>query len=86
MLLCTIAGIIYFLLSRYVKGGNVIYIVLFCALTVISIIAGMNVQRSSDPHVTAAFRGLLMGTVIITGLLATFAIPYLSRHDTLYND
>ena len=84
MLLCTIAGIIYFFLSN-IKHGDIVYIVLFCALTVISFIACMHVQRSSDANVSEAFRGLLLGTVAVTGLLATFLIPYLTKHDTLYN-
>ena len=86
MLLCTIAGIIYFMLSKFIKHGDILYIVLFCALTVISFIASMHVQRSANADVSEAFRGLLLGTVAVTGLLVTFLIPYLTKHDVLYND
>lgn len=85
MLLFTIAGIIYFLLDKFVRHGNVVYIILFCVLTAVSFYAGMHVQRSSDPLVSQEFRGLLLGTVVVSGLLASFFIPYLSKHDTLYN-
>lgn len=86
MLLCTIAGIIYYFLVRYVKYGNIIYVAAFLALTIICIIESMHVNRSIDPVVNEAFRGLLLGTVVVCGLLTTFLIPYLTRHDTLYND
>lgn len=86
MLLFTIAGIIYFALDKFVKHGNIIYIILFLALTVISFYAGMHVHRSSDASVNEGFKGLLLGTVAVSGLLVTFFIPYLTRHDTLYND
>ena len=86
MLFFTVAGIIYFFLSKFIKHGNIVYIIIFCALTVISFIASMHAHRSSDPSVTEEFRGLLLGTVAVTGLLAAFLIPYLTRHDTLYND
>ena len=86
MLLFLIAGIIYFLLSKFIKYGDIVYIVLFCALTVICFIASMHVNRSSNPSISEEFRGLLLGTVAVTGLLAAFLIPYLTKHDTLYNE
>ena len=86
MLLFTISGIVYFLLSKFIKHGDILYIVIFCAITVYCFIASMHVQRSSDTSITEEFRGLLLGTVAVTGLLAAFLIPYLSKHDTLYNE
>lgn len=85
MLLFTLAGIIYFLLSKFIKHGHIVYIVIFCVLTIISFVAGMHVNRASDPSINQAFRGLLLGTVAVTGLLVAFLIPYLTKHDTLYN-
>lgn len=86
MLLFTAAGIIYYLLNKFIRHGNIVYIVVFCALTVISFIASMHVNRTPDPSISEEFRGLLLGTVAVTGLLAAFLIPYLTRHDTLYNE
>ncbi len=86
MILFTLAGLIYFFLSKYGKYGNIVYIIIFCALTVFCFIESMHAQRSSDPSITEEFRGLLVGTVAVTGLLAAFLIPYLTRHDTLFNE
>jgi hypothetical protein len=86
MLLFTVAGIIYFLLSKFIRHGNIVYIVIFCALTVFCFITGMHVHRSSNPLISQEFKGLLLGTIALTGLLAAFLIPYLNNHDTLYND
>lgn len=86
MLLFTIAGIIYFLLSKFVKHGDMLYIVVFCILTVISFYAGLHVNRSSNPAESQEFRGLLLGTVAVTGVLISFFIPYLTRHDKIFND
>lgn len=86
MLLFTVAGIIYFFLSKFVKYGNIVYIVIFSALTIISFIAGLHVNRSANALESEEFRGLLLGTVGVTGLLLVFFIPYLTRHDKLYID
>lgn len=85
MLIFTIAGIIYFFLNK-VKYGNIMYIVIFFVLTAICFYGSLHVIRSSNPMETQEFRGLLLGTVAVTGLLVTFFIPYLTKHDTLYND
>lgn len=86
MLLFTIAGIIYYLLTKFIKRGDIVYIVIFCALSVFCFIGSMHVNRSADPNITEEFRGLLLGTVAISGLMVAFLIPYLTRHDTLYID
>lgn len=86
MILFTVAGLIYFFLSKLIKHGDIVYIVIFCALTVFCFIESMHAHRSADPTISEEFRGLLLGTVAVTGLLAAFLIPYLSKHDTLYNE
>ncbi|TKK69406.1 hypothetical protein FC093_08820 [Ilyomonas limi] len=86
MLLFTIAGIIYFFLNKLTKYGNIVYIVIFLILTIFCFYGSLHVMRSSNAMENQEFRGLLLGTVAVTGLLLTFFIPYLTTHDTLYND
>lgn len=84
-LLLTIAGIIFHFMEHYLKGGKIIYVILFVLVTAYCLYESMHVQRSTDPVVTAQFQKLLAGVVLITGVGALF-IPYLYSHDKIYND
>ena len=86
MLLLSVCGLIYYWASYFIRKGENIYIVVFALLTAICVWLGMHATRSSNPEVTAKFRILLPGIIGISGLLATFYIPYLMRHSSIFSD
>jgi len=85
MLLFTVAGLVYFFANK-LKKGTLIYVLLFAALTILCFSWGMHVRRSPDEKITADFRILLLGIITITGLLTTFFIPYLMKHQRIFLD
>jgi hypothetical protein len=86
MLFFTVAGLVYFFASKFIKKGEILYMIVFAALTFFCFNWGMHVIRSSDPKVTADFRILLLGIISISGLLATFFVPYLMKHQSIFLD
>jgi hypothetical protein len=85
MLLFVFAGVAYFFADK-LKNGMTIYIVVFALLTVLCFSWGLHVTRSADLKVTANFRILLSGIIGISGLLSTFFVPYLMKHQSIYLD
>ncbi|MEP6712447.1 MAG: hypothetical protein ABJA37_08530 [Ferruginibacter sp.] len=77
ILLMTVAGLFFYLFHHYFKKGTVIYIVVFVVLTLLAVYGSFNVQRSPNPLLSAEFRQLLLGVIIIYGVFASFIIPYL---------
>jgi hypothetical protein len=75
-LLFLVIGIIYFVFLR-IKKGEIFFIVLFLALTAIFAFMADHAQRSPVPQLNAEFHRLLVPIVIIMGLAASIAIPYL---------
>lgn len=84
LLLLLTSGIVYYLLATYLKkAGEVLYIVLFIVLTLICINVALHFKRSPDAHLSLLFRELFLGIIIITGL-ATFSVPFLVKHKTIF--
>jgi hypothetical protein len=79
VLIPVIAGIIFFIMNKFIKGGNFIYMIAFTAITLLSIYGALNVQRSPDAHLTAQFRILLTGIIITIGVLSSYLIPYMFK-------
>ena len=83
VIFCVIAGILYFILTKFVKKGRLIYIVLFVLITVAGVVMGfMRHYTSSGP----AFQKALVlhtGIVLIIGCTAAFVQPYVTKHDVL---
>ncbi len=86
MLFFSVTGLAYFFASKFIKKGHIVYIVVFAILTLFCIQWGMHVNRSSDPKVSADFRILLLGIFSITGIIATFFVPYLMKHQAIFLD
>ncbi|MES2330386.1 MAG: hypothetical protein V4539_12335 [Bacteroidota bacterium] len=86
MLLFTVVGLAYFFSSKFLKKGHIIYSIVFALVTLWCIQWGMHFNRSSDPKVSADFRLLLAGIFTITGLIATFFVPYLMKHQSIFLD
>ncbi|MBI2273827.1 MAG: hypothetical protein HYU70_08515 [Bacteroidetes bacterium] len=86
MLLFVVAGLLYFFLSKFVKQGILFYIIVLAILFMLCFSWGLHINRSADPAVTADFRVLFLGIVSISGLFATFFVPYLMQHPSIFMD
>ncbi|HEY9364501.1 MAG TPA: hypothetical protein VIQ00_14640 [Chitinophagaceae bacterium] len=79
-LLFLVLGGIYYAFLRAFKKGDIIYIIVFVLLTIFFIWQAEESQRSTDEVLTAQFRGLLAGIILILGIGASFLIPFLYRN------
>ncbi|MFL9483649.1 hypothetical protein ACI6Q2_12790 [Chitinophagaceae bacterium LWZ2-11] len=71
------AGIIYHLLTRNLRIGKVVFIILFLLLTAFTLWKISGVERSPDIIITHQFRKLVSGIISIIGVCTFFLIPYL---------
>ncbi|MES2004110.1 MAG: hypothetical protein V4450_06280 [Bacteroidota bacterium] len=86
MLLCTVAGLLYFFVSKFVQKGALVYVIVLSLVTFSCMYLSMQATRSADPGITANFRVLLLGIVTISGGLVTLFIPYLMKHQSIFLD
>ncbi len=76
-ILFLVVGIIFYIM-RLMKGpGELIYIAGFILLTAFLGWKAEGVIRSSNEEVTVAFRGLLLGIIVIIGFSASLVVPFL---------
>src|SRR5580692_436427 len=76
-ILFIVIGVIYFGFLQAKVTGEVLYSMLFAALTVIGVIAAVHVHRSPDPVQNGRFHVLLTGVILIFGLSAAIGMPLL---------
>lgn len=76
-LLFLIAGLLYSVFLRSFKKGDTIFMVVFVLLTLFCIWRTAVGHRFTDSHINTEFKDLLLGILIIVGIAASFAIPYL---------
>ena len=77
----TIAGPVFYLFHHYFKKGTVLFQLAAIIITILLCWGCMQVQRSANPADAKAFRELLTGVIVITGLCITVGIPFLYKHD-----
>jgi asparagine N-glycosylation enzyme membrane subunit Stt3 len=70
-------GFIYYGFVRTSKQGEIFYIIVFIVLTVFGVWKAEGAHRTDDHLVNIQFRNLLSGIIIILGVLASLAIPFL---------
>ncbi len=70
-------GMLFQAFRKSFKGGEVLFIVLFTALSLFCVWKAAGVQRSPIEAVSVQFRGLLMGVTGIIGASISFLIPIL---------
>lgn len=70
-------GILFYIMRLWKGAGEVIYIVALALLTAFLSWKAESVVRSSNHDVTIAFRGLLLGIILIMGVSASIALPVL---------
>jgi len=69
-LILLIIGMIYFLFKKVSRRGDLIFGVVFFALTMFLGWKTEMIQRFADTQVNHEFRGLLLGIVLICGISA----------------
>jgi hypothetical protein len=84
LLLMTLAGVAFAVMSLYIKHVTIPYMIVSISLTLLCIRFAMHVHRAADPVLTAEFRGLLTGIFIISGIFASFLVPYLAKKDNMF--
>ena len=78
VILFAIIGIIYYLFIRYIRQGDIVYFIVFLALTIWATVRSMQVVRFGDSHLDSGWHGLLGGIVLILGL-SSASIPLFYR-------
>jgi hypothetical protein len=76
-ILFMVIGILYFGFLQAKVTGEVVFSILFVALTIIGVIAAMHVHRTDDPAQNARFHVLLSGIILIVGVSAALGMPLL---------
>lgn len=79
-----LAGVAFAFFDRFFRNGNWVYIILSALFTALCIYGTLHVHRSADPVLTIQFQHLLLGIVIICGVFATVAVPWLVKHQDVY--
>ncbi|HEX2607245.1 MAG TPA: hypothetical protein VHK91_07695 [Flavisolibacter sp.] len=69
-------GILYYVLIRYMKKGEGIYIALLLAATVYFAVKAWTLHRSGDPVLNSEFHELFGPMVLLMGCCAAIGIPY----------
>jgi hypothetical protein len=77
----TIAGPVFYLFHHYFKNGTIVFQLSSILITILLLLGGLQVQRTTDIVAAKEFRELLAGVITITGLCISFGIPFLYRHD-----
>ena len=80
----TLAGTLYALFEKISRTAGTIYIVCSALFTAYCIYGSLHVHRSDNAVINGQFHNLLLGIVVITGLAATFAVPYLVKHNDIF--
>jgi hypothetical protein len=76
-ILFIVISVVYFGFLQAQAKGEVLFSVIFAALTVWGVIATAHVHRSPDPVQNARFHVLLTGVILIFGISATAGVPLL---------
>ncbi|WP_008587315.1 hypothetical protein [Niabella soli] len=84
LLVLAVAGCIYALIDRFSKNSAPVYTILSAVFTLLLVYGTLQVHRSDNSMLTSQFHGLLLGIVLITGIFATFLIPYFVKHSKLF--
>lgn len=76
-LLFLVIGLVYYAFITLFKQGNIFFIIVFILVTAFLVWKAEGVNRTDNYTVNIQFRSLLAGIIIIAGILASFAIPFL---------
>lgn len=75
-----IIGLLFFVFHFRVKKGDIVFSIVFAALTLFCIWRAGNATMMNNHVLTSEFRTLLIGMIAIMGIGACFFVPYLFNH------
>ena len=83
-ILMVLAASVYFLLQKHFRRGPV-WFMSICFISMIALLT-LTIRDTRVNHgaLLTGARGLFLGMVFISFLLAAFLIPYLARHSKIY--
>ncbi len=81
ILLFLVVGLFYYWFSA-LKGGRILFILSFIALTLFCLFKTRGIVRSDNDIINVQFRWLLSGIIIIYGTCSFFLIPFLHKSKT----
>ncbi len=83
VLFSVVSGILYFIITKFLKGGRVIYTVLILLITLAVAFADFWIKLGDEFGNIAELRELGLGIILIIGGVATFILPYVTKHDIM---
>ena len=83
-ILLLLAGGVYFLLVHNLFRGELLFITLFTALTLVGVGSVVNLQSGTNEGLLSTSHGLLFGTILIAGFACVILLPYLTHHPGIY--
>lgn len=82
--LLLLGGMCYFLLQKHLQNGKSWFSILCITMMVALAIFVIEDTRHHQGASLSGSRGLFLGLVVITFLIAAFLIPYFARHSKIY--
>jgi hypothetical protein len=76
-ILFVVIGVVYYWFTRYIKRGEIFFIVLFTIITLLCILKVADIHRSGDAVWNLQFHHLMIAMLVIMGISAVFGIPFL---------
>lgn len=76
-ILFVLIGVLYYGFLKARMTGEVVFSLIFVALTIVGVVVAAHVQRSPDPAQNGRFHLLLTGVILILGLSAAGGMPLL---------
>ncbi len=86
VLLCTVAGLVYYSIVYYFKKSPKLYTAVFIGIIILAVLLGLNYHRSTDIVISHQFEGLYLEILAITALFGVFFIPWLVKHKNVFFD
>ena len=74
-LIGTVVGIVYYFFRRFIRNADIVFFVLFLALTAWLTWQSVTVVRFDNPKLDGGFHGLLGGIVLILGV-SSILLPF----------
>lgn len=75
--LFVVIGCIYYWFIKFIKGGQLFFIITFIVITVLSVLSVSGIHRTDDQVWNVEFHHLFNAMIIIWGISAALGIPWL---------
>ena len=78
-ILLTVCGLLYAIFRSLFRKGEIFFIIVFILLTLFGLLKAQSIQRSPIPELSAQFRVMLSGIIVILGINISILMPYLNH-------